>query len=178
MPWTTPVVLSAGDTLDAADWDTNTVDNVTFAARMPAAYASMSSSQSIASNTLGSFSTVQVNNLQVGGSGDDPTLSSFQLVCQTTGLYRVTAKVTFPANATGQRVLRLKHQSSVLDYDIKQATAVNGGAGALQNTVLLATGMQTITASEVVTCEVAQDSGSSLSIQGNCWLMMEMLRIS
>lgn len=178
MPWTTPVVLSAGDTLDAADWDTNTVDNVTFAARMPAAYASMSGSQSIASNTLTTYSTVQINNLQVGGSGDDPTLSSYQLVCTTTGLYRVTAMVTFPANATGQRVLRLKHEGAVLAYDIRQATAINGGAGALQNTVLQVTALQTVTATDVVECEVAQDSGSSLSIQGNCFLMMEMLRIS
>jgi hypothetical protein len=178
MPWTTPVALGSGDPITAADWDTNTVDNVTFAARMPAAYASMSSSQSIASNTLTTYTTVQVNNLQVGGSGDDPTLTAYQLVCQTTGLYRITAKVTFPANATGQRVLRLKHEGAVLDYDIKQATAVNGGAGALQNTVLLATALQTVTATDVVDCEVAQDSGSSLSIQGNCFLMMEMLRIS
>jgi hypothetical protein len=178
MPWTTPITLSAGDPIVASDWTTNTVDNVTFAARMPAAYASMSSSQSISSNTLTSYTTCQVNNLQVGGSGDDPTLTSYQLVAQTTGLYRVTAMVTFPANATGQRVLRLKHQSSVLAYDIRQATAVNGGAGALQNTVLQVTALQTVTATEVVFMEVAQDSGSSLSIQGNCFLMMEMLRIS
>jgi len=178
MPWTTPIALGSGDVLTATAWDTNCVDNVTFAARMPAAYASMSSSQSIASSTLTGYTTVEVNNLQVGGSGDDPTLTSYQLVATVSGLYRCTAKVTFPANATGQRVLRLKHQTAVLDYDIKQATAINGGAGALQNTVLLATGMQTITAGEVVTCEVAQDSGTSLSIQGNCWLMMEMLRIS
>lgn len=178
MPWTTPTSLTAGAVLTAGAWETNTVDNVEFAVRKPAAYASMNASQSVSSTNLTTFATLQVNNLQVGGTGDDPTLVSYQLTPQVSGLYRIDCMVTWPANATGQRVIRIKHEGNVLTYDVKQAVAVNGGAGALQNTTQLVFAYQICTASDVVIAEVAQDSGSSLSIQGNCFLAMELLRIS
>lgn len=178
MPWTTPIPLAAGAVLTAGAWDTNTVDNVEFSVRKPAAYASMSASQSVNSTNLTTFATLQVNNLQVGGTGDDPTLTSYQLIPQVSGLYRIELVVTWPANATGQRVIRLKHQGNVLTYDIKQAVAVNGGAGALQNTTQSVWAYQICTAADVVIAEVAQDSGSSLSVQGNTFMAMELLRIS
>lgn len=176
MPYTTPIHLAAGAVLTAGAWQTNTEDNVVFAVRGAIAYGSMSGSQSVASSTMGTPVTLQINNLQLGGSGDDPTLTSYIMEPVVSGVYRIMAFVTWPANATGQRLTQIVHNGSTLAYDVRQAVAINGGAAALQTTTQYLEAWQTLTAGDDVSIKVAQDSGSSLSVQANTFLAMQLLR--
>lgn len=184
MPWTTPVSKSSGNVLNASDWTTNTVNNPNFLARPPRAYATMSSSQSISSTTA-SYTTVQINNLQVGGSGDNPTLVSNTLRPQVAGLYRVIAVLHWPGNVsgntTGQRAIRITQNGSAVLFCVQPANSNPSGPSGI--------GQGTTQQLEVwITCAVNDQIGlgcfqeaagaPSFSIQANTYLAMELIAVT
>ena len=177
MPWATPVTKTSGQSLTASNWNTNTSTNVLFVARPPRALVTMSSSQNI-SSTLASYTTVTVNNLQVGGSGDNPTLVSNQVRPQVAGLYRVTGCMTWPANATGQRLARIALNGATAQFDSRSATTINGGSGSLQPTTQWVEAWITCAINDQITLGAAQDSGSTLSVQANVMLAVELIAVS
>jgi hypothetical protein len=184
MPWTTPVSKSSGNVLNASDWTTNTVSNPNFLARPPRAFATMSSSQSITSSTAySSYTLVQINNLQVGGSGDNPTLVSNTLRPQVAGLYRVVAQLHWPnatGATTGQRVIRISQNGSTAQYCAEGPNTNPSGGGTHQGTTQNIEAWITCAVNDQIGLGCMQDNASltSFSIQANTYLAMELIAVT
>ncbi|MCG5459619.1 hypothetical protein PSH03_005403 [Micromonospora sp. PSH03] len=101
-------------------------------------------------------------------------LANNRIVVKTAGLYRVTAQMNWPVNATGHRVIRLY---------------VNGGTSraeyATSGTLSFETRGQVTAYARAsvgheITCSIAQTSGGSLSTATTgspCWLAAEWISL-
>lgn len=92
------------------------------------------------------------------GDGSGLVYSAGTLTVQRAGLYDIRFKVTFPANATGQRVARVMLNGAQMDADYQPARSGGWTQARVVRSVYCAAG-------DVLSFETYQDSGGSLTLQ-------------
>ena len=151
---------SAGDTFNAADWNTYIKENGDAVAIAKMGIAYKSATQSIATATATKVTWPASVYLH------DVGLVSDTLAPTVAGWYLVTATVTWASNSTGYRQMLIRMNAGATNLVYDRRAAVNGveTTNHISRTVLLG-------ATDTVEVVVQQNSGSSLNLSSgadNC----------
>ena len=150
--------VAAGDVATAAAWNVLTVD-VNNLIVPPLLRVHRATLQSIANNT-DTFFTFTIEDFDTDGCF---TPSSDTVTVQTTGVYYVSAGISWASNNTGYRAMYImKNPSSVSDYASIFAGSQVSAASA-SDALLAASSVQTFTAGETIKVQVSQNSGGALN---------------
>jgi hypothetical protein len=156
--YTAAGTVVAGDVATAAAWNVIATD-VNNLIVPPVLRVRRATLQSIPNNA-DTFFTFTIEDFDNDGCF---TASSDTVTVQTTGVYYVSAGLSFASNATGYRSMYImKNPSTVSDYASifagNQVTAASAGDPAL-----VASSVQTFTAGDTIKVMVGQNSGGALN---------------
>lgn len=101
---------------------------------------------------------------EAGGNLHDPSVNSERITIPTgaDGAYIVGGAAFFAANATGRRVIRIQKNGTVtVVREDKQAVSTAGAS-----TGILGSTITYLNAGDYITCQVYQDSGVALNVNG------------
>lgn len=157
MAWTTPITFTTGNTLTAAQMNTNVRDNSNYLFDPPMCLAQRTASQSI---TTGTQSAIVWNGTNLYDT--DSMLSGTQfLVFNTAGVYDVWTSIEWVANATGMRRAEIQVAGpKKLAFDTDSSTT------SAQNSAQNAKGQWKFAAGDNAEVWVYQTSGGNLSVLG------------
>lgn len=156
MGYTTPTTRSNGEFIDAADWNTDLTDNITFLANPLDVHVYASGHATIANNT---DTAVAFNNeRRDNGSMHDNVTFNTRMTAPIAGLYQLSLNIAFSANATGIRVAYFRINGATnAGLDIRSAASADVTSFCNSTEVKLA-------ANDYVEVVVKQTSGGNLAL--------------
>ena len=164
MSYTTPTTRSTGNSISAANWNTDNVDNIKWIAGdsggKPSCQVYNSANLAI---TTGTWTTLTFDSEQWDNGGMHSTVSNTGRITVPSGAggkFDIKGGIEFEANSTGARAVRVRLDGSIVIRQISVPT-VPAGTG---TTALFIAVDYALSATQYVELQVFQDSSGNLNI--------------
>lgn len=171
MAWTSPKTWSVAETVTAANVNTHLRDNLNWLANDHPRVSARRTSVASTAHLTPAYMAFDASDEFDTGAMHDPASNNTRLTVPSGGggLYIVNATVTWAANATGGRDIRLHKNGSQVTGMIDTRAAKPAG-----DTVNRLTEHLALVATDYLQLEVLQDSGGNLNITDArfqaCWV--------